>query len=289
MSAQLGDACSSALHDVMDYLDSKVQDPKAFPQIQESYRMKAINDPVSFLYVLADIIAYTVQYDNPNQQQFSFRHQLCETGIKHAPSPEAKMALHVNFTRYFLDTLRIDPVSMDVTSFKDPNVKDDDMMRQWMYQSCTEFGYFQTAPKLNPLRSRLITTEWHIEAICQGIFKLPKNQPNVDETNTIYGARDVCIDRIAFTHGEHDPWKMLGVKKVPVKSSHDRLVRQTSQSPNFDFHSSSHCSDKKMPVYVIKGVGHCADLHASNDRDNDDLVRTRKQVAADIRAWLAED
>jgi hypothetical protein len=37
-----------------------------------------------------------------------------------------------------------------------------DSGRQWTYQYCTEFGYFQTASKLNRIRATSIDVEYNL-------------------------------------------------------------------------------------------------------------------------------
>jgi hypothetical protein len=54
-----------------------------------------------------------------------------------------------------------------------------------MYQSCTEFGYFQTAPATNSLRASNITLAWHLY-VCSRLFGVPMT-PDTDAVNGRYG------------------------------------------------------------------------------------------------------
>ena len=54
-----------------------------------------------------------------------------------------------------------------------------------MYQSCTEFGYFQTAPSSNSLRATNITLQWHYD-VCAKLFGTALI-PAVANVNARYG------------------------------------------------------------------------------------------------------
>ncbi|KAK2956495.1 putative serine carboxypeptidase S28 family protein [Blattamonas nauphoetae] len=81
--------------------------------------------------------------------------------------------------------------------------------RQWMYQVCTEFGYFQVAPAENSLRSALIDSQYHLD-LCKAIFG-KEFVPNIEGINRRYGGLDVKGNNIIFSNGEKDPWKMLSI------------------------------------------------------------------------------
>lgn len=60
-----------------------------------------------------------------------------------------------------------------------------------MWQSCTEMGYWQTAPKENAVRSHWITEEWHFENVCQGLFGTVFADPT-HAFNIVYGADTIA-------------------------------------------------------------------------------------------------
>ena len=73
----------------------------------------------------------------------------------------------------------------NIAGFLNTTHNENEMMRQWMYQSCAEFGYFQTAPQENALRSARIDLVYHLD-VCERLFGAPMS-PAVEETNQVRG------------------------------------------------------------------------------------------------------
>jgi hypothetical protein len=105
-------------------------------------------------------------------------------------------------------------------------------MRPWMWQTCTELGYFQTAPPHHSLRSTNITVRRHQRCasvcvthinrhaqiqyhlnVCKRLFDFDKaTPPIVDLINAEYGgARNFTSSNVVFSNGADDPWRALSV------------------------------------------------------------------------------
>lgn len=104
--------------------------------------------------------------------------------------------------------------------------------RQWTYQTCTEFGFFQTSslPETQRLFGDVIRIPLLISPKFYWIFQFPLSlftkqcsdifgpnfTPNllaagINVTNTEYGALDYKATRVVFVHGSVDPWHALGI------------------------------------------------------------------------------
>lgn len=145
-----------------------------------------------------------------------------------------------------------------------------------MWQSCVEFGYWQIAPTDNSVRSHLITTQWHHENVCNGLFKLPKShEAPVDAVNTKYGGLKVAeaVDHVIFTNGKRDPWYALSIPGNPVVPEGEMMAKQQQQ---------------RNSRWLIPGVGHCADLRGSTSEDSRSLDFTRLAIFNEISSWLTE-
>eukprot|EP00605_Chrysophyceae_sp_TOSAG23-4_P001430 GSChrysophyteH1.ASY1.ANO1.1558.1 assembled CDS len=138
--------------------------------------------------------------------------------------------------------------------------------RPWVYQTCSEFGYYQTADSPNqPFNA------FHHELsldfsrkICFDAFDGWKSDPNVEFTNIKYGGTHIDASRIVFTSGSIDPWHALGVTNF------------TATLPQMS----------EQPVY-IRGTAHCNDLYAPNAAtDPESLVHAREIVAEKVTEWL---
>ncbi|KAH6880407.1 peptidase S28 [Thelonectria olida] len=82
------------------------------------------------------------------------------------------------------------------------------MMRSWGYQTCTQWGYWQTGsgvPKDQlPLISRLIDIEYST-IHCREAFNITE-PPNVESINKL-GGLEFSYPRVAFVDGAADPWR----------------------------------------------------------------------------------
>ena len=269
VSNQLGAKCGNYVREVTKYLESKMANQSAFERLKNVFHplmSQQVPNDISFLYILADIVAYAVQYDNPGS---GLRQRLClmenssSGGLK--DNVDASVANFGNFTRYFFETTSTSPRAMDMTSYTSETMVDaSSNTRQWMWQCCLEFAYWQSAPinqKAESLRSKYITAKWHEDNICHGIFGFAKGyKVDIDRTNAIYGASHIVssASNIFFTNGDRDPWKALGI-------------------------DSAH---KSVKSFLIKGTAHCSDLRQKTEQDPEGLVQARHQVEKQIGKWL---
>ena len=81
--------------------------------------------------------------------------------------------------------------------------------RQWTYQTCIEFGFFQSTDSTEQPFGGEFSADFFIEQ-CKDIFgdnfDLDLLQQDVDETNTNYGGYDYEGSRVVFVNGQIDPW-----------------------------------------------------------------------------------
>ncbi|KAF4447170.1 hypothetical protein F53441_9315 [Fusarium austroafricanum] len=108
-------------------------------------------------------------------------------------------------------------------SYNETKLDNTSMGRQWMYQTCTQWGYWQTgsgAPKDQlPMVSRLIDVEYSTIP-CREQFNIT-TPPNVESINKL-GGWNFSYPRVAFIDGEYDPWRAATPHKIglaPRKST----------------------------------------------------------------------
>ena len=85
--------------------------------------------------------------------------------------------------------------------------------RQWTWQVCTEFGWFQVANKDHPMRSTLINPTYWLNQ-CKYIFNLTSSGPAVDFYNNLYGGLNITGKNIVFVNAAEDPWQYAGMRKI---------------------------------------------------------------------------
>jgi serine protease 16 len=90
--------------------------------------------------------------------------------------------------------------------------------RTWFYQTCTEFGFYQTC---DPGSNCIFTTNPHYNNIdsyqsqCMLAFSINSSltQAAVLESNNYYGGWQPQGSRIIFVNGVIDPWRALSIQK----------------------------------------------------------------------------
>lgn len=88
--------------------------------------------------------------------------------------------------------------------------------RQWTYQTCTEFGFYQTSDyKTQPFGNKFPLNFFIIQ--CQDIFDPKFNADlisrGINQTNAIYGGYGIKVTNVVFPNGSIDPWHALGIVK----------------------------------------------------------------------------
>ncbi|CAG8601088.1 19369_t:CDS:2, partial [Cetraspora pellucida] len=122
----------------------------------------------------------------------------------------------------------------------------------FLYQYCTEFGWYQTAPKppKQRFRSQIVDREYY-QKQCNFLFpEIPP--PHVKKINHRFGGNT----------GEFDPWKPLTISE----STHKTISRNT--------------------VFLIKNASHINDLRFPTSVDNDSLKCARKFIIETLAKWL---
>uniref|UniRef100_A0A0N4Z9D0 Serine protease K12H4.7 n=1 Tax=Parastrongyloides trichosuri TaxID=131310 RepID=A0A0N4Z9D0_PARTI len=137
--------------------------------------------------------------------------------------------------------------------------------RSWTYQTCTEFGYYQSTD--NDAASYwgdVMGVDWYVKQ-CVDIFGSPiTNQTvysSITATNNYYGgATGFKGTRVILPNGNIDPWHALGV-----------LSQTNSQN---------------YPI-IINGTAHCADMYPSSSSDYASLTDARQKIRKQMATILS--
>jgi len=220
---------------------------------------------VTFWETVAGVSSNFVQYNNDNRpgtNPFNVA-ELCrrlEAGPFSETLPEI-MLLFNNFsqtnctdTDYYRDLAQLqseDPYSSVSAT------------RAWTYQTCNEFGYFQTTD--SPLQPfpRVIVLPYFLQ-FCVSLFGITPDQVgvNVINTNRFYGARNINATRLLLPNGVIDPWHRLGI------------IRSNTRRQIF--------------AYLMQKTAHCADLYPPRASDPAELTHTRQQIVKHLAQWVQE-
>jgi len=134
-------------------------------------------------------------------------------------------------------------------------------IRQWTYQTCIEFGYFQTTDSPNQPFGNLVPLSYFTDQ-CKDGFGFDF-LPDINATNDYYGGNNPKgATKILFVNGSLDPWHALGVtKKI----------------------------DHTLPFILIEGTAHCADMHPAKISDPPGLAKAQSLITRQIAQWLASN
>ncbi|XP_064828956.1 thymus-specific serine protease-like [Oncorhynchus masou masou] len=137
--------------------------------------------------------------------------------------------------------------------------------RQWYYQTCTEFGFFQTCEDASCPFSRMLTLQAQTD-LCPVVFNIPQHSlpGHIAFTNKYYGGDHPNTDRVLYVNGDIDPWHELSVLEEDLDKE-----------------------DKDMTI-LIEGTAHCADMNPDGIADRPALKQARKAIERKVAKWLKE-
>lgn len=134
--------------------------------------------------------------------------------------------------------------------------------RQWVYQTCTEFGYYQTSDSAKQPFGDLITLDSQLKT-CSLVYGISASavSMHVSATNAYYGGTDIPKNatNIVFPNGSIDPWHALGIRW--------------------------NISESLVAIY-IQGTAHCANMYPPRSSDLPSLVAARETISNNIGQWL---
>ncbi|XP_018411561.1 PREDICTED: putative serine protease K12H4.7 [Nanorana parkeri] len=133
--------------------------------------------------------------------------------------------------------------------------------RQWMYQTCTEFGYFQSSDSTSQPFSGF-PLSYHIQQ-CADIYCSEFNSSvvtaGIQQTNENYGGLNIQSSRTIFPNGLIDPWHALGINR-------------------------SLSSD--VVAIPMQDAAHCADMYPARIQEPPILPAVRKHIYELLTKWL---
>nr|CAD7570017.1 unnamed protein product [Timema californicum] len=273
-----GNDCVSAIKNATSQIDILLKHEIGLLKLKELFRPCDAIDPtneadIATLYeTLAGNFAGVVQYNKDNRAFEGSRGTnitidvVCELMSDETIGPAV--------TRYAaVNSLLLDTYNQTCTDFSYDNMirslrntswnsSSGEGGRQWTYQTCTEFGFYQTSS----LAPHLFGDDFPLDYFtrqCEDIFGPRFNdtllEQGINRTNMFYGAYNLEVTNVVFVHGTIDPWHALGITKS--------------------------ISDSE-PAIFIEGTAHCANMYPSSPDDPPGLVAARLQIFELVKRWL---
>ncbi|MFL5812157.1 MAG: S28 family serine protease [Bdellovibrionia bacterium] len=227
-----GPQCARAIRNVVAVLENALKnDANAFAAAKHQFQCDGVADPVDFLYIVADMAAAAVQY--------GMKDQFCATLINGGADPVGAYA-RAGVQAFSALGMAPEEDSFQMAKIEDPmHYASGVGMRQWLYQSCTEYGYFQNAyhDPVQATRSSMINPAFH-RRICQELFGTPPLNTAKIMVNFYQPLLNPAkASRILFTNGSIDPWATLSIT-----------------------HENGNDKNPNTAAMTISGAAHCDDL-----------------------------
>lgn len=254
-----GPVCLKSIQAAIVDVESRLLTPTSEAAVKKLFNAEKVRNNIDFLYVLADMASVAIQY--------GYQKQFCDKIIEGYKNgrvtesyAEAGNSLFANF-----GITAVQDSFQGAESINPQDYLGWAGMRSWMYQSCTEFGFYQVSYS-NPSeasRSSQISLQYHHD-VCKRLFGI--TQPvNVQKTNSefYYNLFNYDVKNIYFTNGANDPWSNLSL---------------TQKNPDAG-------SNPGIKFFTISGASHCDDL---GSRVSSALDQARGQFDQLVNQWLSE-
>jgi pimeloyl-ACP methyl ester carboxylesterase len=254
-----GVQCLAAIQAGVADVEAKLKTPTSAAAVKVLFKAGDVRDNVDFIYTLADMAAIAIQY--------GYQDKFCSALIAGVAAGDVTSAYakvgNELFTAFGITALQ--DSFQGAESINPADYLGWAGMRSWMYQSCTEFGFYQIAYHVpaQSSRSSQLTLEYH-NNVCKRLFGLT-TPVNTDRTNSKYYNQlfNAGTKNIYFTNGSNDPWSNLSITE----------------------NTSGTSSNPALKVFTIAGAAHCDDL---GSRFSTALGQARDQFDSLVQQWLSE-
>jgi hypothetical protein len=227
--------CGDKVREAVKAIEEKMATPEGAKAVKETFQATNVVNDKDFLYVVADMLAAAVQYGRDKV--------FCSalTSSQDLIAGYAKGGLSV------LGSMGTTPFEISLAVAEKQEVTADDNMRQWMYQSCRQFGWFQVAngKGTETSRSSQIDLAYH-EEVCDRLYKIPMGTDGAlnDKWYDLLFAQ--ATSNIIWTNGSNDPWQTLSVTEVTDRSN--------SGFDLFMMDGAAHCNDLRIGTIPSVGI-----------------------------------
>lgn len=261
VSTSLGPMVSASLASSTATIEGLLGSTEGRQQLLEDFNLctpiVTDDDAMNFVSTLTTPYAETVQYDDDSVRLMQFDIPTIQKLTSAADSPMDALISVWNAYNNFTSVTNCTNINYQNSILA---MQQTGAGRSWMYQTCTEFGYFQTAESSKQPFSARLTLASFVDQ-CEQIYGITGLTPQIQYINNFYGGANIVTDNTVFANGDVDPWHALG------------------NYQNYNLESQS-------ATILISGTAHCADLYPARSTDLPGLTAAREAQAALLREWL---
>jgi hypothetical protein len=240
--------CGDNVRAAIQAIELKMNSSAGALEVKRIFKSTDITNDRDFLYVVADMLAAAVQYGRDRM--------FCSTLGSKSDLIEGYAAAGLGV----LSSMGTTPYEISLAVAEKVEVSASDNMRQWMWQSCQEFGWFQVANGTGKetSRSSKIDLPYHND-VCKRFYGKPMGRDGALNTKWYFQLFDPETSRIIFSNGSNDPWHVLSVTES-ITESH-----------------------RGFDLFMMEGAAHCDDLNLGRLSSVSTAQLEMEQI---IGAWL---
>ncbi|XP_031618081.1 putative serine protease K12H4.7, partial [Contarinia nasturtii] len=235
-----GDKCYNIIEGIFGAIENLIEHNdseslKTVFKVCDNFDITNILDVWNFYSTAKDFFSGLVQYGTQNSINSYCKYLV--TGNANATNDLESLR---PFAKSYIDSFlppnaKCIPISYEdeLKQLKKDNTSVANAFRPWFYQTCSEFGWYQTTDsQKHPFGSKS-PVDFYLK-MCQDVFGDVFNnstfEGNMNHTNDFYGSLHPAVTNVYFTHGSLDPWHKMGILD------------------DLNIHS---------PSTVIQGISHC--------------------------------
>lgn len=166
-----------------------------------------------------------------------------------------------------------------------------DGFRSWIWQTCTEFGFYQTCELYSncPYGRGWHNVSQDLE-MCEYAFDVHpvRVMQAVRETLAYYGGRDLKATRVLSVNGNVDPWSELALV-VPDRRGRSDKTTINGNTINKSVvvpESPDQQDDPDRPTWMVPGASHHFWTHRLKETDSPEVVQARQVIYKTALGWL---
>ncbi|CAF4627596.1 unnamed protein product [Rotaria sp. Silwood2] len=274
--ATYDEKCNEAISGATEVMQNMVQSSAGRTVLKTAFRLcdsiETQNDVDNFFETVSGNFQGVVQYNKDNRAFEGARATnitidvLCKTMLDTSEPDIFQRMVNVNnmlLNAYDQPCLDAGYMSM-INQLRNTswNASASEGGRQWTYQTCVEFGFFQSSDDSQQPFGNNFPASFFIQQ-CADIFG-PKFDDNLLErginfTNAFYGAEGFSGSRVLFVNGAIDPWHALSFTKDPPNNN---------------------------SAIFLSSTAHCADMYPDADWDPEELKQARQTISSSSRRGL---
>lgn len=150
----------------------------------------------------------------------------------------------------------------DLKTISDTELGMEGGWRSWLWQTCTEFGFYQTCEYNStcPFGQGMHNVDQDLEICLKAFGRTPEQVAgSVRSTLERYGGWKLSTTRILSVTGDVDPWSELAIR-------------------------TRHNND--LPAYSVPGASHHFWTHSVKDTDDSEISKAREIIYETVSEWL---